>query len=198
MEPGQDAGAFEADLAAARAAAAAAGHDVTSLVFPRNQVNPDYLPLLRRNGFTVYRGNPDAWPYVALPAAGQTPVRRAVRLLDAHVPLVSTVPSSVDGHSGEGEELPVDVPATRYIRPWRPRTARFADLRVRRIGHEMREAARKGSIVHLWWHPHDFGADIDENLRMLERILQRFASLRDEGLMVSRNMREVGESVGAV
>ena len=31
----------------------------------------------------------------------------------------------------------------------------------------MRKAARERRIYHLWWHPHNFGADIEESMAIL-------------------------------
>ena len=48
LEPGQGREAFSADIASAVAIARDRGIDITSIVFPRNQVNPDYAEEVRR------------------------------------------------------------------------------------------------------------------------------------------------------
>ena len=35
-------------------------------------------------------------------------------------------------------------------------------------------AAKTGSNYHLWWHPHNFGKDLEANLKFLEKILQHY------------------------
>ena len=192
LEPGQDAADFRADLLAAKAAAAVHGYELTSLVFPRNQVRADYLPVLAAAGFSAYRGTPRAWPY--RPHAGAQPslLRRGLRLADSHVPLLDTtaaprVHSDVAGL--------VDVPATRYLRAWKPTFGRAQTLRFARVRREMHRAAETGGLVHLWWHPHDFGAHPRENLAALVEILEVYDGLHREGRMVSQSMRDVANTM---
>jgi hypothetical protein len=35
------------------------------------------------------------------------------------------------------------------------------------------------AINNLWWHPHNFGADLNENVAFLVEILKHYAGLRD-------------------
>jgi hypothetical protein len=60
----------------------------------------------------------------------------------------------------------------------------------------MSAAARQGTIFHLWWHPHGFGAHPDANLKVLERILDHYDRLRDSLGMRSMTMREVADQYG--
>ena len=55
--------------------------------------------------------------------------------------------------------------------------------------------ARRRMLFHLWWHPHNFGADPEANLLFLRQILDRYAILRDRFGMRSLNMSEVAERV---
>src|SRR5690606_8373869 len=80
LEPGQTIEAFEADLAAAHRLAGHKGIVLRSIVFPRNQFAPEHLSACERHGIEVYRGNPRPWAYRATDGAGQTPIRRALRL----------------------------------------------------------------------------------------------------------------------
>ncbi|MEO6541644.1 MAG: polysaccharide deacetylase family protein, partial [Ferruginibacter sp.] len=57
MEEGQSAEEFDADIKAALKIAANNNVQISSIVFPRNQVNIDYLKILRNNNIKVYRGN---------------------------------------------------------------------------------------------------------------------------------------------
>ena len=50
-----------------------------------------------------------------------------------------------------------------------------------------------GGIFHLWWHPHDFGVHLAENLRAVRDILGWFARLRDAYGMESLTMAEAAE-----
>jgi hypothetical protein len=41
----------------------------------------------------------------------------------------------------------------------------------------MTYAAKNNLTYHLWWHPHNFGMDQDENFIFLEKILTHFQFL---------------------
>jgi hypothetical protein len=55
----------------------------------------------------------------------------------------------------------------------------------------MRNAAKKNEIFHIWWHPHNFGVDTDENLAFLSRVLEEYEELRERYGMKSMTMAEL-------
>jgi hypothetical protein len=59
----------------------------------------------------------------------------------------------------------------------------------------MDTAAKSNATYHLWWHPHNFGVYLDENIAVLARILEHYAKLRDEMGWRSLTMAEVAENV---
>ena len=61
----------------------------------------------------------------------------------------------------------------------------------------MRHAARNGQVFHLWWHPHNFGSHVDDNMAILRQILAHYRALAEEHGMVSRNMGEVAAAARA-
>jgi hypothetical protein len=66
---------------------------------------------------------------------------------------------------------------------------------MRRICSEMETAARTGAMYHLWWHPHNFGVNLAENLAFLEQILTCYRRLRSAYGMRSLNMADVADEV---
>ncbi|MDN5697604.1 MAG: hypothetical protein L0G70_06455 [Rubrobacter sp.] len=189
LEPGQDRDSFRADIESACALAADKGFALESIVFPRNQCNPDYEDILRESGIRCYRGNQSAWMYGSASRSGNTnPARRICRLADTYL--------NIAGHhtTGWGEieqdnEL-CNVPASFYVRPYSPRMKSLEDIRLGRIERALGYAAESGELLHLWWHPHDFGVNIDENIAFLKRILRRYRSLHDSHGMKSLSMSE--------
>ncbi len=173
LEDGQDLSAFEADIVAARKLAEARKIDLRSIVFPRNQFAVEHLAVCARHGITQFRGNPRNWVYRAAKGAAQTPARRAIRLLDAYSGFLGAQTLEVVG----GE--PKDVPASRFLRPCAGRLTAFHPLHIAVIKHGMAVAARNGKGFHLWWHPHNFGRNLDANLAGLGQIITHFATLRD-------------------
>jgi hypothetical protein len=66
-------------------------------------------------------------------------------------------------------------------------------LRLRRITSGLQYAACHNQIYHLWWHPHNFGVNLTENLSFLTKILQFYQQLNARNQMQSLNMGEVAE-----
>jgi peptidoglycan/xylan/chitin deacetylase (PgdA/CDA1 family) len=188
-EPGQTVDQFRADLdAACRVARRRIGRAPESIVFPRNQMTPAHLTVCRDVGLLAHRGNPDHWAYAATRRdVAQSPARRALRLADAYVPLTGRH----SGPMGGGAALPVDVPASRYLRPYGRALRALEPLRLRRITAELETAAADRRVFHLWWHPHDFGLHVRENLAFLRRVLNRFARVRERAGMESLTMSDV-------
>jgi peptidoglycan/xylan/chitin deacetylase (PgdA/CDA1 family) len=193
LEPGQQPAAFEADLRAAIRAMERYGGTPKSIVFPRNQVNVAYLPICRRLGILAYRATERSRIYAPRPAAAERRRRRAMRLLDAYVPLA---------HRAYPVELirdgrPAPVPSSRFLRPYDPRLRRLDRLRVERILRDLDYAAARGLVYHLWWHPHNLGAHVEANFAVVHELLERFSLLRDRYGMESRSMGELAETADA-
>ncbi|HUH55399.1 MAG TPA: polysaccharide deacetylase family protein [Rhodanobacter sp.] len=188
LEEGQTIESFRADLRAAVEVAKGVGIPTTSLVFPRNQANPAYLRVLDELGIACYRGNERMSFYKPRNQQGQSPLVRGLRLLDTYI--------NLSGHNTYSLEecarsRPFDIPASRFLRPYSRSLAPLESLRLHRIKRAMREAATENRLFHLWWHPHNFGADVKRNLDFLRKILIHYDELRQHHGMQSRNMGEV-------
>ena len=184
LEPGQTAAQFEADLEAAAKIGEPFGDTCKSIVFPRNQLAPAYLDVLRRRGVRAYRSNGTHWAYRAQVA--EPPARRLFRLADAYVPL-SGARANRRPQAAHQDSL-VDVPASAFLRPYSPRLRHLDGMRFRRLASAMTTAAESGRIFHLWWHPHNFGRHPGESLTFLDRLLGHFAGLRRAHGMESLTM----------
>lgn len=177
LEPGQTAQAFKEDLLAAKKIAGSKGIAVRSLVFPRNQFNEEYLSVCREAGIDSFRGNPDSWLYAGRNKNDESLFRRAMRFLDAYLNLT--------GHHDHAREYVlssplVNVAASRFLRPYSHKLSFLEPLRLRRIKNAMLHAARHKKLFHLWWHPHNFGVNLEENMAFLEKILQYYRQLQQE------------------
>jgi peptidoglycan/xylan/chitin deacetylase (PgdA/CDA1 family) len=185
LERGQTEAEFRADLLAAIAATERLGTRPRSLVFPRNQFNPGYLRVCRSLGIACFRGNESSWLHRAAADEDTGIVRRACRLADAYV--------DISGHHGfepSASEGLVNIPASRFLRPFSPTLRGLEKLRKSRIKTAMTAAAKLGLGFHLWWHPHNFGTYLEKNLANLAELLAHFAVLRDRHGMESLNMGE--------
>jgi peptidoglycan/xylan/chitin deacetylase (PgdA/CDA1 family) len=191
-EPGQTAEQFDADLAAAQAIAAAWDVRLRSIVFPRNQRNRAYDRVLLANGIDVVRGNPPGWMWrFADRAQSAGAAKRAARLFDAYV-------ATGGSPAADWEELVepggiADIRATFPLRPFLPRLARLEPLRLHRVRSAVRDAARRQQVLHLWWHPHNFGAHTGECLAFLRAVLEEFAACGSQYGMRSVTMAEAAD-----
>lgn len=190
LAPGQTRDAFAADLRSAVAIAERIGVRPRSIVFPRNQHNPAYDEVLLEAGIVCYRGNPRPAYYRTNSTAA-----RLARLADAYLPLGGALSTRWEEVTQENGLC--NVPATLFLRPYSPMLRHLDGVRLRRITGVLRHAARRGEIVHLWWHPHNFGAHLDENLAFLRKILEEMAWLRENAGMRSMTMHEVARAARA-
>ena len=174
LEEGQTIEDFRADLIQAKKVADKFGINLSSLVFPRNQFNDDYLLICKELGIMCIRGNESSWLYEPRSGRKESLVRRALRLADTYI--------NISGQNCYGVEqlknkLPVNIPASRFLRPFSSRLQVLDGLRLKRIKSGMTHAAKEGLIYHLWWHPHNFGTNQDENFAFLEKILTHYDEL---------------------
>lgn len=189
-EAGATSEQFAADLVCAREIGTEIGVEYRSFVFPRNQVQDAYLAELDKAGYQVFRGNPDHWLYRDghLVAGGRA--GRAVRLADAYLPISGNHVAKASLDCGL-----VDLPASLSLRPWSRQLAALESTRLQRLKCAMTAAAEAEGIFHLWWHPHNFGVNIEENMAVLESLLQHYVRLRDEFDMRSSLMGDFATGV---
>ena len=191
LEEGQNEATFEADLQAAAAIGAAVGPVTESLVFPRGQHNPAYDAVLCRQGVRAYRAPPAFGPYRPRRTEDETLGHRVLRLADTYLPLGGTYAASAS-RSPDGL---VGLSAGLFVRPYSRARRRLEPLRLRRLKSSMQYAARNALDFHLWWHPHNFGTNTAENLRVLEEVLSEYRVLRERHAWPSRTMAEAAFAV---
>ncbi len=191
LAAGQTPEAFRDDVdAALRVARERFGRELVSLVFPRNQTNEAYLNVCRDAGIRAYRGNERGWLYAPRGVRRDSRLRRALRLVDAYVDLSGSHTYPLEPRSA----FPVNVPSSRFLRPYSPMLRVLEPLRFRRIEAALEDAARRDRVFHLWWHPENFAVHPEENLAFLERVLVAFSSLRTASGMRSASMGEIARS----
>lgn len=189
-EPGQSLDEFREDLRAAQRVAATYGKQLTSLVFPRNQFNDQYLSVCYEEGITSVRSNPLDWFWHIESTQQESWWKRLNRGLDAYFPVgkKNTYPvASLKVQKG----LPVCIPASRLLRPYNPKEWLLNNFKIDRIKSEMSRAAQRGEVYHLWWHPHNFGSYPKESLQGLREILAHYTHCRERWEMQSLTMSEI-------
>jgi peptidoglycan/xylan/chitin deacetylase (PgdA/CDA1 family) len=162
----------DADLAACIEAAARWGLRPTSFVFPRNQEG--HHALLRKHGFTAFRGQEPSW-YRGL--SGKA--RRLAHFVDqaAAIPPPAVTPA---------EYLPGlwNIPGSMMLlhRGGMRRAIPIA-MRVAKARAGIARAIRRDSIFHFWFHPFNLQVDRRAMFEGLDAILARVARERAAGAL---------------
>lgn len=184
-EEGQTKEQFEADLTAVQKIAKENFNiELKSLVFPRNQFNEAYLKIAKNNGIKVVRSNPDVWFWNS--SSKLIPLARA---FDTLLPISSTV--SFQLNEANLNESTLLLPASRFLRPFSAKEKMIQKLKLNRIKSEMTYAAKNKRSYHLWWHPHNFGYFLEENMIFLEAILKHYSLLKEKYNFDSKSMIEM-------
>jgi peptidoglycan/xylan/chitin deacetylase (PgdA/CDA1 family) len=177
---GQTIEEFEADICAAVNVSKAKEITLSSIIFPRNEINDEYLKICAKHGIQSYRGNPSKF----FNKKGY--LNSAMRLLDTYVDVGNDTTYNYK-EIKNGNYL-FNIKASRFLRPYSKHLALFDNLKIRRIEQEMTRAAKTNRVYHLWWHPHNFGINQKKNLNMLEKILQHYSYLNEKYSMKSFSM----------
>lgn len=193
LESGQTPEAFKADLQSAISIAKSTENTPRSIILPRNQMNPAYASIMKELGINIYRGNEPGFMYQAASTEDDHLLRRAFRLLDTYLPVTKHHLASWDELS-EASGL-INIPSTRILRAYSPKLKRLEPLRLKRITDGIALAAKQNKLYHLWWHPHNFGLNQDENLSFLSHILSFYSSMEKTYGMQSLSMLEVAETL---
>ena len=188
LEKGQTANQFKNDIIAAKQIGIERGIQLESIIFPRHQFNDEHLKICYAQGIKTYRGNQKSFVHTPLVGNEKAYFRRLIRIIDSYINLLGHNTYHIDC-------IPFDsmlnIPASRFLRPY-SRKLKFLDkLRLNRILKEMTYAAKEKRVYHLWWHPHNFGLNLEENLSFLDKILQHYNKLHSSFEFESLSMKEL-------
>lgn len=195
LELGQTKDEFKSDIEAAIKIAKDKDIEVKSLIFPRNQFNDEYLEVIRDFNIESYRGNEKIWFYGASNTDKQNLLRRFLRIVDTYINISGHNCYSLDDIT---RNKPYDIPSSRFLRPYSSKLKFLESIRLNRILKSMEHAAKYRKIYHLWWHPHNFGKNIDENLNFLLKILQHYTFLNKKYGFESLTMSELANRLNVI
>jgi peptidoglycan/xylan/chitin deacetylase (PgdA/CDA1 family) len=152
--------------------------ELVSVVFPRNEVG--HLELLRETGFRIYRKRPPGG------LSGRViGLAREWNLL-----------GSASVQRPEAKQGWAALPCGLFFN-W-PRGARAlvpVPVTVQRWRSLLRDAARTGRDVHMWFHPHNL-VTAPAMCIAFEAVMREVGSLVASGDMVVRTMSELGQQAG--
>jgi hypothetical protein len=147
-----------------------------SLVFPRNQSG--FEDVLREASIMIWRGNPDAWYYERENSRDHTALPRMLKLLDALNPYSRRAAPLEPNMTRASVFLRLNLPPLLWA-------SHFARIK--------RELALLGpnEVLHLWFHPHNLGADTSARLARLEQILDLIGERLARGTVTSCRMADL-------
>jgi len=181
---------FKNDLRSAITIAKEKGIEIKSIVFPRNQYSEEHIRACLEEGIKIYRGNELSGVYKPISRENENIFRKGVRFADTYINITGH-----HCHAIPAANKIINVPASRFLRPYNPKFKMFDALKLRRIKQGIKFAAKHGLVYHLWWHPHNFGKYMDENFRFLEQLLEYYYQLNREGKIESQNMLEIYSNI---
>jgi hypothetical protein len=193
LEPGQTKEDFESDLQTALNLANKHLLKSRSIVFPRNQYNEDYLEVCKKNNVICFRGNESAWFYNSKNSSEYNSFfRKAARLIDTYI--------NISGHNcySDNDVISgdmINIPSSRFLRPFSNKLKAIERFKLYRIKNSMTYAAKNNLTYHLWWHPHNFGINQDENFLFLNKILEHYKKLNSEYNFNSYTMTEIANEL---
>lgn len=169
------------------------GAELRSLVFPRNAISEAYIKVMKKHGLLCFRGNPEGYFHRNGHEAHGGVSGRIMRYAMDHFPVKSACLENTGCNSIHGV---VNVPATIFLRPHKHII--LDQLHIHKIKCLMLYAAKSNGHFHLWWHPHNFGKNINQNMRNLEELLSYYNFLNGEYGMRSVNMSEAGQNMASI
>ena len=183
--PGQTIEQFDDDINSAKNIAKSIGVDIKSLVFPRNMIDAHkasdipILNVLKKHGITSFRGKENSIIYNIHTTKFYKNwlIFKVLKFLDAYVSL--TGPNTYDVLKINTNTDVVNLPSSRLFRAYSNKFKRFEVFKLKRIKRAMTHAAKKNEMFHLWWHPHNFGAQTDENFKNLEYVFKTYKELNN-------------------
>jgi peptidoglycan/xylan/chitin deacetylase (PgdA/CDA1 family) len=140
LESGQTIEQFKEDMKVAMGVAKKMDVALKSIVFPRNQYNDEYLDVCKQFGIISYRGNEEHFIYTSGSGENQTPIRRALRLIDAYFNITGYHCYDYDFIK---KEFPFNIPSSRFLRPYNKKLSFLEGLKLNRIKKAMTHAAKK-------------------------------------------------------
>jgi hypothetical protein len=189
LEDGQTIEQFDEDLKMAKKVAKDIDVEIKSIVFPRNQVRPEYLKVCVKHGILSYRGIENHSIYQPRPKKeSKNLLQRGLRLSDAYINITGNHSHSINNLKTNGI---INLPSSSFFRPYNKKLSFLEFLKVKRVQKGMIHAAKKDELFHMWFHPHNFGKNIDENFRNLELIFNTYSHLKKKYTFESITMSEL-------
>ncbi|MGZ9064648.1 MAG: polysaccharide deacetylase family protein [Burkholderiales bacterium] len=155
------------------------GFTPSTLVFPRNEYA--FLDVVRASAIRMWRGNEAAWYYECQGDRSNWALPKALRMVDSLTPYRTRAACTEPHMTRASLFLRLNLP--RFL--WA--------VHVKRIQREL-ESAKPDHVLHLWFHPHNVGAEVFQRLARVEQVLDLIAEAQLRGLARSCSMADLASS----
>lgn len=159
-----------------------------TLILPRNQINNEYIDDIIKKGFTNYRGTSNGYVYNT---TQNNIIIKTIRTLDGYLGFIKG--KCYDINEIQGECL--NIKASRFLRPYNEKLKLLEKIKIKSIKDQMLYSAKNNKVFHIWWHPHNFGVNTEENFKQLEELLKYYIYLKEKYGFSNLTMSEVVEEV---
>ncbi|WP_340155843.1 polysaccharide deacetylase [uncultured Winogradskyella sp.] len=193
-EKGQSAEDFKADLTSAIMIANDLNIATKSIVFPRNQVQNSYLDICANLGIETYRGN--CWfnfNFASKKSIFKEFGLVALPVFDTYFNISGSNSFKLEDFNSKNATI-INIPASRFLRPFNPKLKMIESLKINRIKRAMTKAAKRNEVYHLWWHPHNFANNIEENFNNFLKIVKHYNELKNKYNFESITMEKLGKN----
>ena len=136
-------------------------NNIKTIIFPRNQIN--FIEHFNKTNLKIYRGNQSDWYFNVAEKKHKRKLAKLFRFFDLHF---SFKDRTVHIKSSNGI---YNLKSSMFLRPYDLNI--LVKMRLKRIKQQMRIAKNNNRIFHLWWHPHNFGTNLNKNLEILNEIM---------------------------
>jgi hypothetical protein len=163
-------------------------YDTKTLIFPRNQYNPKFIPVLKKYGYKFLRVNNES-SFIYKTRVNSPFYIRLLRLIDRYFPISKISVSKII----EKDEVFLQNDS-RFFAPYIRKLSFLEPFKVNRIKNEMTFCAKNNLDYHLWTHPHNFGANSLQMLDQFKLILKHYKFLHDLYGFNSKKMNQISTS----
>lgn len=157
--------------------------EIKTIIFPRNQINPNVFPLMEKYDYSIMRANQKRL----------FKNNRYLEYFNSIFPITNKTSYSPNKLFVDEYNI-LNIPASLFLR-FRKKNDFIHKLQIRRVKKEMRKSAKRGLVFHLWFHPHNLGLDVDNGINGLRQIFDFYSKMNEKHSYKSVNMRELKQII---
>ena len=140
-----------------------------SIVFPRNQIN--FKENFYKTNLMIYRSIPDLYSY-------NSNLRKIINLYEIFSPIINGPFNHNNMYSTGNFFIRFNLPNVLW------------NLQLKKIKNKLMNL-RNGENLHIWWHPHNVGVNLEKGLDRFEQLFDLIANEISFNDLNSCNMKDL-------